>query len=140
MPVIVVDTNVFVGALLSGTGANREIVRRCLTGVYQPLMGAGLFAEMEDTLQRTELMKKSPVSPNEREALFAAFLSVCRWTNIYYLWRPNLRGEGDNHVLELAIAGGADAVITNNVRDFAGGELKFPGIHIMTPVQFLTHN
>jgi uncharacterized protein len=139
MRVIVVDTNVFVGALLSATGANREILRRCLMGMYQPLMGAGLLAEMEDTLQR-ELMKKSPVSATEREALFAAFLSVCRWTNIYYLWRPNLRDEGDNHVLELAIAGGAAAIITNNVRDFAGGELKFPSVEIATPLQFLTHN
>ncbi|MDD5028207.1 MAG: PIN domain-containing protein [Rhodoferax sp.] len=37
----------------------------------------------------------------------------CRLTEIYYLWRPNLRDEADNHVLELAVAAGAQAIITN---------------------------
>jgi hypothetical protein len=30
-------------------------------------------------------------------------------------WRPNLRDEGDNHLVELAIAGGAEAIVTYNV-------------------------
>jgi hypothetical protein len=34
-----------------------------------------------------------------------------------FLWRPNLPDEADNHVIELAVAGGASAVVTNNVRD-----------------------
>lgn len=137
--VIVVDTNVLVGALLSPTGTNREVLRRCLRGMYEPLIGAALFAEMEDALKRDELMRRSPASASEREALFAAFLGVCRWVSIYYLWRPNLRDEGDNHVLELAIAGGAEAIVTNNIRDFTSGELKFPHIEILTPLQLLNH-
>jgi hypothetical protein len=39
--------------------------------------------------------------------LFAGFLSVCHWCEIYYLWRPNLADEADNHVLELAVAAAA---------------------------------
>ena len=31
-----------------------------------------------------------------------------------FLWRPNLRGEGDNYVLELAAARGASSIITHN--------------------------
>src|SRR3954451_16036309 len=127
MQTIVVDTNVFVGALLGPSGANREVLRRCLNRVYEPLMGAALFTEMEDTLRRNDLMRRCPVSPTEREGLFAGFLSVCRWTSIYYLWRPNLQDEGDNHIIELAVAGGAAAIVTNNVRHLAHGELKFPG-------------
>jgi uncharacterized protein len=140
MTLIVVDTNVFVGALLSPSGANREVLRRCLMRKYEPLMGAALLSEMEDTMKREELMRKSPASPTEREALLAAFLSVCRWTNIYYLWRPNLPDESDNHLVELAVAGGAEAIVTNNVSDFVRGELKFPALQILTPVQMLTHD
>ena len=91
-------------------------------------------------MKREELMRKSPASPAEREALLAAFLSACRWTNIYYLWRPNLPDESDNHLVELAVAGGAEAIVTNNVGDFVRGELKFPGLQILTPAQMLTHN
>ena len=87
-------------------------------------------------LQRPGLLDDSPVTAEEREALFYGFLSVCRWVNIFFLWRPNLPDEGDNHVIELAVAGGASMVITHNVSDFSG-ELRFPGVQILTPGQFL---
>jgi len=44
-----------------------------------------------------------------------------------------LRDEGDNHVFELAVAGGAVAIVTNNVGDFRSGELRFPGLQILAP-------
>ena len=69
--------------------------------------------------------------------MFEAFLSVCEWIRVYYLWRPNLPDEADNHLIELAIAGGADAIVTNNIRDVRTGELKFPHLRILTPTEFL---
>lgn len=39
--------------------------------------------------------------------------------------------------MELAVAGNADVIVTNNIRDFAHGELIFPTIQILTPKQFL---
>jgi len=56
---------------------------------------------------------------------------------IAFLWRPDLPDEADNHLIELAVAGGASAVVTNNVRDLRQGELVFPGIRILTPARFL---
>jgi predicted nucleic acid-binding protein len=53
------------------------------------------------------------------------------------MWRPNLRDEGDNHLIELALAGSAMAIVTRNVRDVAQGELKFPALHVLTPELFL---
>ena len=64
-------------------------------------------------------------------------MSVCHWTNIYFGWRPNLRDEGDNHLIELALAAGASAIVTHNVKDFVSTELKFPQLLILTPAQFL---
>ncbi len=48
-----------------------------------------------------------------------------------------LPDEADNHLVELALAGGADAIVTNNVRDVRRGELAFPDLQILTPAQFL---
>jgi len=45
--------------------------------------------------------------------------------------------EGDNHVIELAIAGSTSIIVTNNVRDFKQSDLIFPEISILTPNQFL---
>ena len=46
-PRIVVDTNVFIGAILSPAGENREVLRACLLGRVRPLMGAALFHEYD---------------------------------------------------------------------------------------------
>jgi len=136
-PRIVFDTNVFTAAVLSPAGENRNVLRACFTARAHPLMGAALFHEYEDLLARPELMKKSPLPAADRKHLFEAFLSVCEWVRIYFLWRPNLPDEADNHLIELALAGGADIIVTNNVRDFRRGELPFPHLQILTPRQFL---
>jgi len=135
--IIVVDTNVFVSALISKEGASRQVLRRCLKGVYKPLMGAALYWEYEHLLQRKNVIERSPLTETEMAALLDAFISVCLWTPLYYLWRPNLRDEGDNHVLELAVGGNASAIVTHNKRDFMQGELLFPRIQILTPKELL---
>ena len=130
---VVVDTNVLVAAACSSTGASREVVRRCLLGRWEPLIGQALFAEYEAVLSRSDLFAGSPISSVERYALWAAFVSRCRWVRVRYLWRPNLPDEADNHVVELAVAGGAESIVTFNKRDFERGELYFPGLQIVTP-------
>lgn len=134
---IVVDTNVFISAVLSTTGSNRKLIRACLEGKAIPIMGAALFHEYEDLLSRNDLMQQSPISSEERDTLFAAFLSVSEWIRVYFLWRPNLPDKGDDHLIELAVAGGASAIVTNNLSDLRGGELRFPELKILTPNQFL---
>jgi predicted nucleic acid-binding protein len=100
-------------------------------------VGQALFAEYEDLMARSDLFLKSPLSENERDELLNAFLSVAEWIPIFFLWRPNLRDEADNHLIELAVAGAATQLITHNPRDLKNGELKFPPLQIMTPAQFL---
>ena len=123
--------------MISGTGANREVLRGCLSGASQPVLGEALFLEYEDVLSRAELMARSPLGAGERRQLFEAFLSVCLWADVYFGWRPNLRDEGDNHLIELAVASGAGWIITNNLADFRGAQLKFPEVRIGTPGEYL---
>ncbi len=134
---IVLDTSVFVSALLSPDGASREVLRQCLLQRYHPIFGAALFAEYEELLDRRKLFIKCPVTAQERQELFEALISVSSWKNIFYGWRPNLRDEADNHLIELAVAGSADAIVTHNIKDFRGMELQFPGLEIITPSQLI---
>lgn len=131
------DSSVFVSALRSAEGASRRVLRLCLEQAVEPLMGQKLFSEYSDVMGRPGLFARSPLSEQERHAVFEGLLSVCRWTQVFYLWRPNLPDEGDNHLIELAVAGGAESVVTFNRRDFRG-ELHFSGLRIVTPAQFLS--
>jgi putative PIN family toxin of toxin-antitoxin system len=134
---VVVDTSVMIAALISGGGGSRAVLRLCLRRRCQALMGAKLFTEYEDVFGRTGTLDRSPLSPKERGELLDAFLGVCQWTPVFFLWRPNLPDEQDNHLIELAVAGGAGSLITHNVRDFRRGELRFPQLRIETPGEFL---
>jgi len=102
-----------------------------------PLMGAALFAEYEDVLGRERLFGKSRLSAAERSELLDIFVACCEWTRVYFGWRPNLRDEADNHLVELAVAGGATHIVTRNVRHVGKMELKFPHLSIVTPEAFL---
>ena len=133
---IVVDTNVLVGACL-GTGAANAVIAACLKRRCVPLIGNALFNEYEDVFDRGDLYRKCKLSRGEREELLDAFLACCEWTRVYYLWRPNLPDEADNHLVELAVAGGADFIVTRNLRHLRNMQLRFPQLRIAAPATFL---
>lgn len=133
---VVIDTNVFVGACM-GVGASNAVVRACLEHRLVPLMGVALLTEFEATLSRDELFAKSRLDAAERSILLDTFLALCEWTRVYFLWRPNLKDESDNHLIELAVAGDADVVVTRNLRDLRGAELRFEPLRILSPEDFL---
>lgn len=134
---IVVDTSVFIAALIGRGGPNRKLLRHCLTGTYKPLLGNALIAEYEDVISRKDIVQLCPVRPDEIQDLLDAFCSVADWVSVYFLLRPNLPDEADNHVLELANAGNARWLVTNNIRDFRHSELTLPDVSIITPEQLL---
>ncbi|WP_181389662.1 PIN domain-containing protein [Leucothrix pacifica] len=80
------------------------------------------------------LCKKTTVSLME---FLDGFASICTPIDARYLWRPNLKDEADNHLVELAIAAQARYIITNNVSDFAQAQLKQLGYEVITPEQLL---
>jgi len=132
-PRVVIDTNVLVSAVLRRESYNRSVLRACFEDRLKPMVGHTLFLEYEDVLGRGALFQKSPLSKLDRQRFFESFLSVCEWVRVYYLWRPNLRDEGDNHILELAVAGGASIIVTKNTADFSGANLRFPDIRALSP-------
>ncbi len=134
---VVIDTGVLISALIGAQGPNREIIRKCLLGKYNPLISNALFQEYEDESKREQVLDICPLSSKEILELLHSFYSVCRWVPIYYLWRPNIIDEGDNFLIELALAGNASHIITNNVRDLLNAESKFPNLKILTPETIL---
>lgn len=136
---VVLDTNIIVSALMSGDNACREVLRMAFDGRLRPLIGNALYAEYESVLARDYLFQGCPFDADKRNMFLDDVLSVCSFVEIHYLWRPNLRDEGDNHVLELALSGGADYIVTQNLKDFRAGDLQaMNNLKVIHPRELLT--
>lgn len=133
--IVVIDTNVFVAGLRSEGGASRKVLRDALQGRIEPVFGNALWLEYEELLGRA--VWTDATTSQERLQVLAALAQVGRWVDIYYGWRPNLPDEADNHLIELAMAGGAAAIITHSVRDVRRGELLSNGLQVLTPADYL---
>lgn len=135
MVAVVIDTNVFVAGLRSAGGAAREVVRQSLTGRFQPLFGHALWLEYQDLLGRP--LWGDETTQAERLQVLAALAQRGRWVTVYDGWRPNLPDEADKHLIELALAGNAEAIVTHAVRDVRRGELQLGKWRILTPAHCL---
>ena len=137
MKKVVIDTSVLISALIGKTGPAREVIRQCLLGRLKPLISTTLFLEYETVSKRDKIKELCPLTEDEVNNLLAAFFSVCEWVQIHYLWRPNLKDEGDNFLIELAVAGNAESIITNNLKDLRNAELQFDGLRVLAPEDYL---
>lgn len=136
MPLVVLDTNVLVAGLCRRENSpSYKILKSIQPGKVPIALTQKLYLEYESVLNREKILQLIDASPDEVRLVLDALVAIAQKSNVHYLWRPNLRDEGDNHVLESAVATGA-LIITKNVRDFRGGELKFPDLIILTPQQF----
>lgn len=132
-PRVVLDTNVVVAALRSRRGAAYRLLSFVGTGAFEHSLSVGLLFEYEAALKRPGVGIRLPCRRVDEVLDYLA--ARARRHQIHYLWRPVLRDPSDDLVLEVAVAGGCRAIVTYNVRDFAGSE-QF-GVRVLTPAQFL---
>ena len=102
-----------------------------------PLLSNLLFQKYEEVSSRKRVREASPLGTREIRDLLNAFYSVCSWVPVYFLWRPNLKDEGDNFLIELALAGNSRTIVTNNIKDLVAAELKFDDLRVLKPEQIL---
>ena len=135
------DTNVLVAAFRSRTGASHAIVRRALLGSLPIVMHQKLVYEYRDVLSRPDMLAGNGISFDEAEIVLAHLVARAHAVDVRYLWRPNLRDEGDNFVLEIAIAAWPCTIVTHNIADFTQAEMRFQ-VPVCTPgtlLKSLTH-
>jgi predicted nucleic acid-binding protein len=130
---VALDTNVLVAAIRSRRGASFEVLSRVGTGVFDIAVSVPLVLEYEDALLRHA--SASGLVASDVHDLVDYVCSVAVRQEIFFLWRPLLKDPNDDMVAELAVAAGCDAVVTHNIRDFAGIETF--GLALLTPGTFL---
>jgi putative PIN family toxin of toxin-antitoxin system len=133
---VVLDTDVVVTALRSVSGGSNAALIAVAHGRLVPLVTPALFLEYEAVLKRPEQRKAHGLDLVAIDRFLAALAAASEPVEISFQWRPQLRDANDEMVLETALNGRADALVTHNVRDFAAAAAKF-GLRILRPGELL---
>jgi putative PIN family toxin of toxin-antitoxin system len=132
----VLDTSVIVAALRSRRGASNRLVELVARERVRPLVTTALFLEYEEVLHRPENRLATKMDAEDVEGFLAAFASAAEAVEVNFRWRPQLRDSRDEFVLEAAVNGQADALVTHNVRDFQDAARMFK-LRVLLPRELL---
>lgn len=128
------DTDVLVAAVRSDRGASRALLTAALERRYRVLASVPLMLQYESVLTRPEHLVAAGISEADVQVLLDAIALVVTPIRISYLWRPMLPDPDDDLVLETAVNGHAEVVITFNRRHFEPAAARF-GIEIVAPAE-----
>jgi putative PIN family toxin of toxin-antitoxin system len=129
---LVLDTSVLVAAFRSRTGASRRLLNLAPQRHFTLLASPALYLEYESVLTRKEQIAVHGVPLQGIDEFLVELAAFTEKVKISQSYRPQLRDPDDEMVLEAAINGKADAIVTYNTRDFllATGKHR---IEVLTP-------
>ena len=130
------DTDVVVAAMRSPGGASAAILRSVRRGRAALLLSVPLAMEYEAVCSKAEHRLAAGLSAREVEVFLDAVIAMAEPVETHFLWRPQLRDANDEMVLETAVNGQADALVTFNRRDFGTVPAQF-GVELLLPREAL---
>jgi putative PIN family toxin of toxin-antitoxin system len=133
----VLDTSVLITALRSSTGAAAETVRLALRGELTTLMDYKLSCEYRDVALRAEQLHVSGKSRAETATILDALEAIAEPVYVALKHRPLSPDPNDDMVLDVAINGNADAIVTNNTKHFRDAAERFH-LEVLTPAELLS--
>jgi putative PIN family toxin of toxin-antitoxin system len=133
---IVLDTAAMVAAIRSDQGASYRLLVAGLERRLTLLVSTPLLLEYEAVMTRAEHLEASGLSEAEVGRLLDAVAAVATPVRLAFRWRPMLPDEDDDMVLETAVNGQAEAIVTFNRRDFLPQAERF-GTSVLSPGEAL---
>jgi len=133
---VVLDTSVVVAALRTRSGAANALLRLVASRRLLALASPSLFLEYEEVLKRPEQRLVHGLTPEAVDDFLAELAALIEPVESHFQWRPQLRDPNDEMVLETAINGQADAIVTYNVADLVQAGERFR-IRVLRPAELL---
>ena len=130
------DTDVVVAAMRSPRGASAELLRRIDGGKAVMLLTVALALEYEAICTLAEHRLASGLSASEAGIYVDGLIGMAEPVRAFFRWRPQLRDPGDELVLEAAVNGQADAIVTFNESHLREARKNF-GIGVIRPAEAL---
>ena len=100
------------------------------------LANVALALEYEATCNLAEHRLASGLDSREVANFVNTVIAMAEPIESHFMWRPQLRDASDEFVLEAAVNGRADAIVTFNRRDFGSIPTTF-GIELLIPAEAL---
>ena len=132
----VIDTNILIAAQRSRGGASHALLLDIMAERVKMLVSVPLFLEYEAVQSRPEHLLEFGLTVQDIHDAMADMAAILEPVELHYLWRPQLADPADEMVLETAINGQADCVVTHNLRDFQPAAGRF-GIDVILPAEAL---
>ena len=133
----VLDTDVIIAALRSPGGASAAILLNAPDNPALKLLGSvPLVLEYEAKCLLPEHWQAAGITENQTLAFLDTLVALMEPVKLDFHWRPQLRDPGDEMVLETAINGQADLLVTFNLRDYGEAPQRF-GIQALRPAEAL---
>jgi putative PIN family toxin of toxin-antitoxin system len=133
---VVLDTSVVVSGLRTRLGAGNAVLRLVAERRLVVLATPPLFLEYEDVLKRPEHQLVHGLTPAAVDAFLSEMAALIRPVEVHFQWRPQSPDPNDEMVIEAAINGRADALVTFNAADFAKAAQRF-GVLVLRPAELL---
>jgi len=133
---LVLDTNIVVAAMRSPSGASAALLRAVREGRLTIVANVALALEYEATCLLAEHRLAAGLDLRETTSFVDVVIALCEPVENSFLWRPQLRDPCDEMVLEAAMNGQAEAIVTFNRRDFGDAGERF-GVAIWLPSEAL---
>lgn len=134
---LVLDTAVVVAAVRSARGASRLLLEAAFDGRLTMLVSVPLMLEYEAVLTRREHLNHAGLTPGDVATLLDGLAALIKPVDLAFHWRPTLRDANDDMVLETAVNGQADAIVTFNTHDFLPETRRF-GVAVLPPKDILS--
>lgn len=132
---IVLDTNILVSAARSREGASFAVLQALRQRRFVALVSVPLMLEYEAVLKRLEQLQVGGRTLAMVDAFLDALCLHVEPVHLHYLWRPQTRDAADEMVLETALNGRADALVSLNTADFSKAAKRFR-LSLLTPGAF----
>ena len=133
---LVLDTDVVVAAMRSPAGASSALLLAAADGKLSLLANVALALEYEAVCGRAEHLEAAGLGARELALFIDAVCAMVVPVESHFVWRPQLRDASDEMVLEAAVNGRADAIVSFNHRDYGVAPEKF-GIRLLLPREAL---
>ncbi len=130
----VLDTDVIIAAMRSPAGASAAILRAADAQQVRLLSSVALVLEYEAKCTELKHFEAAAISLTDASNFVDAVAALAEPIELHFFWRPQLSDPNDEMVLEAAINGQADAIVTFNLRHYGSAPSQF-GIDVLLPSQ-----